>query len=163
MALFRQGPQLETTRTSPKRRLRPLVVVRVKTGKLLEAGPNLFVEAGDSSRVEARRDSTDGENQFAERGTAAQQLESDLGVGKLAESLQELAGLADPFLSMRVAELRGAHKTTEKLEVAVPHDLEVRGKSAGINRGGLSSGEDELALVLEVCRASAELQAENST
>ena len=90
-------------------------------------------------------------------------MESDLWVGQLAESLQELAGLADPFLSMRVAELRGAHRTTEKLEAAITYDLEVKGKSAGINRGGLSSGEDELALVLEVCRASAELQAESST
>jgi hypothetical protein len=163
VAVLRQGPQPETTRASPKRRLRPLVVVRVQTGKLLEAGPDLIIEAGDSSRVEARRDSTDGENHFAESRAAAQQVESDLGVGQLAESLQELAGLADPFLSMRVAELRGADRTAEKLEVAVSHDLEVRGKSASINRGGMAGSEDELALVLEVGRASAELQAQGST
>ena len=103
MAVLRQGPQPEATRTSPERGLRPLVVVWVKTGELLEAGPNLIVEAGDSRRVEARRDGTDGENHFAKSNTVPQQLESDLGVGELAEGLQELAGLADPFLSMRVA------------------------------------------------------------
>ena len=106
VAVLRQGPQPETTRASPKRRLRPLVVVRVKTGKLLEAGPDLIIEAGDGSRVEARRDSPDGENHFAESRAAAQQVESDLRVGQLAESFQELAGLADPILGMRVAELR---------------------------------------------------------
>ena len=87
MAVLSQGPQPETARTSPKRRLRPLVVVRVKAGKFLEAGPRLIVEAGDSSRVEARRESSDGEDHFAKGRAVAQQLESDLGVGKLAESL----------------------------------------------------------------------------
>ena len=90
----------------------------------------MLVEAGDGGRVEARRDSSDGENHFAEGGAVAQQLKSDLRVRKLAQGLQDVAGFADTFLSVCVAELRGTHRAAEKLEVAISNNLEVRGKGA---------------------------------
>ena len=64
-AVLSKGPQPKATRASPKRCLRPLTVVGVETGELFEAAPNLLIEAGDSSRVEARGDSSDGENHCA--------------------------------------------------------------------------------------------------
>jgi len=161
MAVLSKGLEAKTPRAGSEHRLRPLLTVRVQAGKLFEARPNLLVKAGDSGRVEARRDSPDGENHFAESGTTAQQLKCDLRVRQLAQSTEDLASFGHTPLGVRITELRSANRAAKELEITFSQDLEVGGKRADVHGGGLTTNQDELALILEVGRASTQLKADS--
>ena len=60
---------------------------------------------------------------------------------------------------MLITELWGADGRAQKLEIAVPNDFKVRREGRDIDRRRGPSHEDELALVLEVGCACAELEA----
>ena len=89
----------------------------------------------------------------------AQELQGNLGVGELAKSLQNATSLGDATLGVLVAELPATHRPAKQLEVAVPDHFEVTGEQANVDRGGRAADQDELAFVLEVGLASAELEA----
>ena len=74
MAVLRQGPEAETTTAGAQRGLGPLLVVRVETRELLEALPDMVVEAAQSVAMEGRRYSSDRKDHFAERGAVAEEL-----------------------------------------------------------------------------------------
>ena len=74
MAVLGQRPETQTSTVSSQRRLGPLLVFRVETRELLEALPDMVVEAAQSVAMEGRRNSSDREDHFAERGAVAEEL-----------------------------------------------------------------------------------------
>jgi len=160
MAVLGQRPETKPSTVSAQRRLGPLLVVWVETRELLKGPPNMVVEGSKSIGMERRRDGSDGENHFTEAGAVAKELQGDLGVRQLTESLQNAACLSDAGLGVLVAELLVTHRPAKQLKVALPDHLEVARELANVNRGSLAADQDELALVLEVGLASAEPEAE---
>ena len=80
-------------------------------------------------------------------------------VGEFAEGLEEFASLVNTLAGVTFAELFAADRSTQKLEIAIANDFKVRREGRDIDRRRGPSHEDELALVLEVGCACAELEA----
>ena len=78
VTVLSQRPEPEPPAVGAQRRLRPLLVVWVETSEVLEAPPHMVVESMQSITVEGRRNSSDGENHFAERRTVAEELQGNL-------------------------------------------------------------------------------------
>ena len=74
VTVLRQGPEAETPTASAQRGLRPLLVVRVEARELLEALPDMVVEAAQSVAMEGRRNSSDRKDHFAEGSAVAEEL-----------------------------------------------------------------------------------------
>ena len=160
MAVLHKRPEPKPPTVSAQRRLSPLLVVWVQTGEVLKARPDQVVERAQGSAVEAGRHRSDREDHFAEGGAVAQELQSDLGIRQLAEGLQDATSLSDASLGVLVAELWAADRTAQQLEVAFPDNFEISRELGNVHRGGQAADQDELALVLEVGLASAQLKAE---
>ena len=142
VTVLSQRPEPEPPAVGTQRRLRPLFVVWVETSEVLEAPPRMVVESTQSITVEGRRNSSDGENHFAEGRPVAEELQGNLGVGELAKGIQNATSLSNATLSVLVAELPAAHGPAKQLEVAVEQARERRqtrgpgeGRSGSRRRG----------------------------
>ena len=120
MAVLGQRPETQPTTVSAQRRLGPLLVAPVETRELLKAPPNMVVEGAKSIGVERRRDGPDGENHFTEAGAVAKELQGDLGVRQLAESVQNATSLSDAALCVLVAKLWATDRTTPTARSCLP-------------------------------------------
>ena len=81
-------------------------------------------------------------NHFAEAGAATEQLQSNLRVGNFSKRFENPKSLSGSGLHVAVAVLRNSHRPSQKFEVTVPHDFEVRGKLRNINSGGGTASEN---------------------
>ena len=93
MAVLRKGSETKASALSAESSLSPLVLVRVQASALLETSLDLLIEVGNSISVEAGRHSPYGEDHFAERRTLAKELQCNLRVWELAQSLQDTSCL----------------------------------------------------------------------
>ena len=93
----------------------------------------------------------------------AQELQGDLGVRQLTKSLQNATSLSDAALRVLVAKLLATHWPAQQREVAFPDNFKISRKLVNVHSGGRAADQDELALVLELGFASAQLEAELRT
>jgi len=143
--------------------LGPLLIIRVKAGKLLEAGADVLIKVSKGSSVKGRGHHPERENHFTERTAVTQQVQSDLWVWKLAQSLQDLRSLSHSALGMAVAKVSTANGSAQQLKVTIPYHFEVGRELAGVNSGSTPSAQNELTLIFVRVSARAESEPQFAT
>jgi len=157
-AVLSERAKAEPTGVRAESGLGPLFVIWVQASELFETGPDFSIEGLEGVSMEAGGHNPHGVDHLAKAGAATKKLQGNLGVGHLTQSGEDPQSLGNTSLRVIVAEPRASHRSAEQLEVTVPDNLEIRRELGSIDSGGRARSEDNLAFVLAVSQAGAELQ-----